>query len=196
MRAATQFILHALRASSAALAIALGLVAAPHAFAQQQPDYTVNPGDVLDVAVWKEEDLTKSVIVRPDGKFSFPLVGELNANNRTVAQIQVDIANKLKPYIPDPVVSVAVKSLDGCKIYVIGQVTKPGSYTMNPRVNVLQALSIAGGMTPFAATNDIMVLRGTGNAQHALPFRYGEVMKGRNINQNVLLEPGDVVIVP
>ena len=71
--------------------------------------------------------------------------------------------------------------------------TKPGSYTMNPRVNVLQALSIAGGMTPFAATNDIMVLRGTGNAQHAVPFRYGEVMKGRNINQNVVLEPGDVV---
>ena len=196
MKAAVRISLHALRASSAALIIALALFTAPRAEAQQQPDYQVNPGDVLDVAVWKEEDLTKSVIVRPDGKFSFPLVGELNAFNRTVAQIQADIANKLKPYIPDPVVSVAVKSLDGCKIYVIGQVNKPGSYTMNPRVNVLQALSIAGGMTPFAATNDIMVLRGSGNAQHALQFRYGEVMKGRNLNQNVLLEAGDVVIVP
>jgi polysaccharide export outer membrane protein len=196
MRAAIQVILRTLRASSVALALVLALAPTPHAYAQQQPDYTVNPGDVLDVAVWKEEDLTKSVIVRPDGKFSFPLVGELNALNRTVAQIQTDIGNKLKPYIPDPVVSVAVKSLDGCKIYVIGQVNKPGSYTMNPRINVLQALSIAGGVTPFASTNDIMVLRGTGNVQHALQFRYGEVVKGRNLNQNVLLESGDVVIVP
>ena len=185
-----------LRAAGAAAAAMLALAFAPHAHAQQQPDYTVNPGDTLDVAVWKEEDLTKSVIVRPDGKFSFPLVGELNALNRTVAQIQTDIGNKLKPYIPDPVVSVAVKSLDGCKIYVIGQVNKPGSYTMNPRINVLQALSIAGGMTPFAATNDVMVLRGAANAQRSMPFRYGEVVKGRNLNQNVLLEPGDVVIVP
>jgi polysaccharide export outer membrane protein len=189
--------LHALRAACAAAAAVLALAFAPHAHAQQQqPDYTVNPGDVLDVAVWKEEDLTKSVIVRPDGKFSFPLVGELNALNRTVAQIQTDIGNRLKPYIPDPVVSVAVKSLDGCKIYVIGQVNKPGSYVMNPRINVLQALSVAGGMTPFASTNDIMVLRGSGNAQHAIGFRYGEVIKGRNLNQNVLLESGDVVIVP
>jgi polysaccharide export outer membrane protein len=188
--------LDALRAAAAAAAAVLALAFTPHAQAQAQQDYIVNPGDVLDVAVWKEEDLTKSVIVRPDGKFSFPLVGELSAVNRTVAQIQTDIGNRLKPYIPDPVVSVAVKSLDGCKVYVIGQVNKPGSFVMNPRISVLQALSLAGGMTPFAATNDIMVLRGAANAQHALPFRYGEVVKGRNLNQNVLLEAGDVVIVP
>jgi polysaccharide biosynthesis/export protein len=169
---------------------------APAAFAQQPPDYTINAGDTLDVSVWKEPDLTKTVIVRPDGKFSFPLAGEIVAVGRSVAQIQTDISARLKTYIPDPAVSVAVKSLDGCKIYVIGQVNKAGAFVMNPRINVLQALSVAGGMTPFAASNDIIVLRGSGAAGHVLQFHYGEVVKGRNLNQNVLLEAGDVVLVP
>lgn len=169
---------------------------APVAVAQQPPDYTINAGDTLDVTVWKETDLTKTVIVRPDGKFSFPLAGEIVAVGRSVAQIQADIANRLKVYIPDPAVAVAVKSLDGCKIYVIGQVNKAGAFVMNPRINVLQALSLAGGMTPFASNNDIIVLRGSGGAGHVLPFHYGEVIKGRNLNQNVLLEAGDVVLVP
>jgi polysaccharide export outer membrane protein len=170
---------------------------ASHAVAQQQPpDYTLNAGDTLDISVWKESDLTKSAIVRPDGKFSFPLVGEIAAAGHSVAQVEAEITKRLKPYMPEPVVSIAVKSLDGCKIYVIGQVSKAGAFVMNPRINVLQALSLAGGMTPFAAVNDIVVLRGSGAAQHALPFHYGEVIKGRNLNQNLLLEAGDVVIVP
>jgi polysaccharide export outer membrane protein len=165
--------------------------------AQQVPDYTLNAGDTLDIAVWKEEDLTKKdVIVRPDGKFTFPLAGEITAAGRTIAQIETAMATRLKVYIPEPVVSVSVKTLDGCRIYVIGQVSKAGSFVMNPRVNVLQALSLAGGLTPFAASNDIIVLRGSGVAQRALPFHYGEVIKGRNLTQNVLLEAGDVVIVP
>ncbi|HSY04864.1 MAG TPA: polysaccharide biosynthesis/export family protein [Steroidobacteraceae bacterium] len=169
----------------------------PQARAQQLPDYTINAGDTLDIAVWKEEDLTKKdVIVRPDGKFSFPLAGQVVAAGRTVAQVEAEIGTRLKPYIPEPVVAVAVKNLDGCRIYVIGQVSKAGSFVMNPRVNVLQALSLAGGLTPFAAANDIMVLRGNGAAQHAIAFHYAEVVKGRNLNQNVLLEAGDVVVVP
>jgi polysaccharide export outer membrane protein len=170
---------------------------APQAGAQQVPDYTLNAGDTLDIAVWKEEDLTKKdVIVRPDGKFSFPLVGQVGAVGRTVAQVEAEITARLKTYIPEPVVSVAVKNLDGCRIYVIGQVTKPGSFVMNPRVNVLQALSLAGGLTPFASANAIIVLRGSGSGQHALPFHYGEVIKGQNLNQNAVLEAGDVVVVP
>src|ERR1700733_2279531 len=107
------------------------------ASAQAVPTYTLNAGDTLDIAVWKEEDLTKKdVIVRPDGKFSFPLVGQVGAVGRTVAQVEAEITARLKTYIPEPVVSVAVKNLDGCRIYVIGQVTKPGSFVMNPRVNV------------------------------------------------------------
>ena len=181
-------------ATIAALALA-GF--APQLRAQQAPDYTLNAGDTLDIAVWKEEDLSKKdVIVRPDGKFSFPLAGQVVARGRTVGEIETEIATRLKKYMAEPVVSVSVKNLDGCRIYVIGQVTKAGSFVMNPRVNVLQALSLAGGMTPFAAVNDIMVLRGSGDSQRSLPFHYGEVVKGRNLSQNVLLEAGDVVVVP
>ena len=164
--------------------------------AQQPPDYQLNPGDQLDIAVWKELELTKTVIVRPDGKFNFPLCGEVVAAGRTIVQVQQEITNKLKTYIPEAVVTVAVKELDGYRVYVIGQVNKPGSYVMNPRMNVLQALSVAGGFTPFAALNDIVVLRGAGPQQHTLPFHYGEVVKGRNLPQNLQLEAGDVVVVP
>jgi polysaccharide export outer membrane protein len=167
------------------------------ASAQAVPTYTLNAGDTLDIAVWKEEDLTKKdVIVRPDGMFSFPLAGEINAVGHTVAQVEEQISSRLKKYIPEPVVSVSVKNLDGCRVYVIGQVSKPGSFVMNPRFSVLQALSLAGGLTPFAAANDIIILRGNGNAQNILPFHYGEVTTGRALNQNVLLEAGDVVVVP
>jgi polysaccharide biosynthesis/export protein len=164
--------------------------------AQQPPDYQLNPGDQLDIAVWKEPELTKTVIVRPDGKFSFPLCGEVQAAGRTIVQVQQEITTKLKTYIPEAVVTAAVKELDGYRVYVIGQVNKPGSYVMNPRMNVLQALSVAGGMTPFASLNDIVVLRGSGPQQHTLAFHYGEVVKGRNLAQNLQLEAGDVVVVP
>lgn len=192
-------LLQTVRNAPAACAVAALLFVglAPEVRAQQAPDYTVNPGDTLDIAVWKEEDLTKKdVVVRPDGKFSFPLAGQVLARGRTVAEIEADITTRLKRYVAEPVVSVAVKNLDGYRIYVIGQVTKAGSFVMNPRVNVLQALSLAGGMTPFAAVNDISVLRGSGESQRAIPFHYSDVVKGRNLSQNVVLEPGDVVVVP
>jgi len=163
---------------------------------QALADYTLSPGDQVEVSVWKEPDLTRTVIVRPDGKFSFPLVGEVLARGRSVAQVQADIANKLKTYIPEPVVTAALTVLDGNRVYVIGQVNKPGFYVMNPRLNVLQALSVAGGMTPFASLNDIIVVRGSGPAQKVLPFRYSDVNRGRSLDQNIQLEAGDVVIVP
>ena len=162
----------------------------------QIPDYSISPGDELEVSVWKEPDLSKTVIVRPDGKFSVPLAGEIMAARRSVDQIQNEITNKLKKYIPEAVVTVSITKLEGNRIYVIGQVTKPGAFTMNPRLNVVQALSMAGGMTPFAALNDIIVLRSAGPSQRVLPFRYGDVSKNRNLEQNIQLEAGDVVIVP
>jgi polysaccharide export outer membrane protein len=190
-------ILGMFRAACAGASLLICVSFAPYATAQQQPpDYTLNAGDSLDISVWKEPDLTKTVIVLPDGKFSFPLVGEVTAAGHSVAQVEAEVTRRLKPLMPEPVVSIAVKNLDGCKIYVIGQVSKAGAFVMNPRINVLQALSLAGGMTPFAAVNDIVVLRGSGAAQKALPFHYAEVIKGRNLTQNLLLEAGDVVIVP
>jgi polysaccharide biosynthesis/export protein len=163
---------------------------------QALADYALNAGDELEVAVWKEPDLTKVVVVRPDGKFSIPLAGDVAAAGRSVTQVQTEIATRLKKYIPEPVVTVTVTKLTGNIVYVIGQVNKPGQYVMNPRLNVVQALSVAGGMTPFAALNDIIVLRGPAGTQRVLPFRYAEVNKGRNLNQNLALEAGDVIIVP
>jgi polysaccharide export outer membrane protein len=165
--------------------------------AQASPDYTLNAGDELDVTIWKEPELSKKVIVRPDGKFSYPLAGDVVAAGRSVMQVQNEITNKLKTYIPEVFVSISVTGLEGSRVYVIGQVNKPGAFVMNPRVNVLQALSSAGGLTPYAAVNDIIVLRGAaGKQQRTLPFRYGEVSRGRNLEQNVTLEAGDVVVVP
>jgi polysaccharide export outer membrane protein len=160
------------------------------------PAYTLHAGDQLEISVWKEPELQKAIVVRPDGRFSFPLVGEINAGGRPLADVQAEIEQKLKKYIPDPVVSVTLTEVGGNRIYVIGQVRSPGAFVMNPRVTVLQALSLAGGMTPFASVNNITVIRTSNGKQSTLPFRYEDVSRGRNLDQNVLLESGDVVVVP
>ena len=164
--------------------------------AQQLPDYLLTPGDELQISVWKEPDLTLKVIVRPDGKLSVPLAGEVVAAGRTIVQIQTDITSRLLKYIPEAVVTATLTGMDGNRVYVIGQVNKPGAIVMNPRLSVLQALSIAGGTTPFASVNDIIVLRGAGTRQLTLRFKYGEVSKGKSLEQNIRLEAGDVIIVP
>jgi len=178
-----------------ALATLLACLCAP-VLAQQTARYALHAGDQLDVSVWKEPDLTKQIVVRPDGRFSFPLVGEINAAGRGVAEVQTEIETKLKRFIPEPVVSITLMNVGGNKVYVIGQVKTPGAFIMNPQVNVLQALSLAGGMTPFAALNNISIIRSSGTKQSVLPFRYEDVSKGRSLDQNVLLESGDVVVVP
>lgn len=169
---------------------ALGLAAG------QDAAYTVKPGDLLTISVWKEPDLQGPVLVRPDGGFSFPLVGQVDANGRTVAQLQQTVTERLRKYISDPVVTVTVQEVRGNKVYVIGQVNKPGEFIVNPRVNVMQALSMAGGFTAFASLGDIRILRGNGTNQIALPFRYTEVVRGNNLQQNIELQAGDIVVVP
>jgi polysaccharide export outer membrane protein len=159
--------------------------------------YTVKPGDVLSIQVWKEPDLQGPVLVRPDGAFSFPLAGQVDARGKTVAELQQIVTERLKKYISDPVVTVSIQEVRGNKVYVIGQVNKPGEFIVNPRVDVMQALSMAGGTTPFAALGDIMILRRVdGQQQQALPFRYTDVVRGRNLQQNIMLQAGDVVVVP
>lgn len=159
-------------------------------------DYGLHPGDTIEVSVWKEVDLQRVLIVRPDGKFSLPLAGEMQAAGRTPDEIRVEIEGRLKAYIPEPVVTVTVQKVDGNKIYVIGQVRKPGAFVMNPQLNVLQALSLAEGGTPFAKLDDIVVIRTMGGVQRSLPFRYSRVAEGGNLDQNISLESGDVIIVP
>lgn len=169
--------------------------------AQQQParpdtSYKVLPGDVLQVSVWKEPDLQLELLVRPDGAISFPLAGEISTRNKSVADLQIELSTRLARYITDPVVTVSVIEVLGNKIYVIGQVNNPGEFVVNPQVDVLQALSMAGGTTPFADLDNIRILRRTNSIQSALSFSYKEVIRGRNLAQNVMLKSGDVVVVP
>lgn len=163
----------------------------------REEKYFVQPGDILEVSVWKEEDLRRDALVRPDGRFSFPLVGDVNANGRTVEELRSEIARALERYIPDPVVTVTVKSILGNKIYVVGQVNTPGAFVVNPRVDVMQALTLAGGTTPFASLNGIVILRRAADGtQRAIPFAYKDVERGRALQQNILLSSGDIVVVP
>jgi polysaccharide export outer membrane protein len=160
-------------------------------------DYRLHAGDKLEISVWKETEMQKpNVIVRPDGKFAFPLAGDIVAGGKTVTEVRTEIEGRLKKYIPEPVVTVAVTEVGGNVAYVIGQVGKPGAFIMNPSINVLQALSLAGGTTPFAKLNDIIIIRTSAGGQRALPFHYAQVSAGRELHQNFTLESGDVVVVP
>jgi polysaccharide biosynthesis/export protein len=158
--------------------------------------YRIQPGDVLDISVWEEEDLQKQVLVRPDGGMSFPLVGNIQAAGKSVAELQKLITERLKKYIPDAVVTVATLKLDGNTVYVIGKVAKPGEFQVNRYVDVVQALSMAGGMTPYASDNKISILRRENGKQRSIPFRYGDIEKGEDLEQNIILQSGDVVVVP
>lgn len=158
--------------------------------------YEVQPGDLLFISVWKEPELQKEVLVRPDGAISFPLSGEINSKNKSAEQLRVELTDRLSRYIPDLVVTVSVLEINGNKVFVIGQVNRPGEFIVNPRVDVMQALSMAGGTTPFADLKNIRILRRTKTGQTALEFRYDEVVRGRELQQNIILESGDVVVVP
>ena len=164
--------------------------------AEPRAPYTINPGDLLEISVWKEPDLQRQVLVRPDGAFSFPLSGDIVAEGRTVEDVRQEITAQLGTFIPDLVVTVTVAEIRGNKIFVIGQVNTPGEFVVNPRVDVIQALSIAGGMTPFAQVNNIKILRRRNGQQRIQNFRYSDIIKGENLEQNILLEVGDVVLVP
>jgi polysaccharide export outer membrane protein len=158
--------------------------------------YQIGPEDVLSIVVWKEEGLKAEVLVRPDGGISFPLIGDLQAAGKTAAQLQDEIAKKLEKFIPDPVVSVSLLKVVGNKIYVIGRVNHPGEFPAGRYIDVMQALSMAGGLTTFAAENGIKVLRKEGGKDVVLPFRYSDVKNGENLEQNVRLKGGDTVVVP
>jgi len=159
-------------------------------------DYLILPGDVLQVSVWKEPDLDMEVLVRPDAAFSFPLAGNISTSGKSVPDLQNELAQRLGRYLSDPVVTVTVKEVLGNKVYVIGQVRNPGDFIVNPRIDVMQALSMAGGTTPFANLNDIIILRRNEREQIAISFRYDDVIKGRNLSQNIILQSGDIVVVP
>ncbi|MEP6546194.1 MAG: polysaccharide biosynthesis/export family protein [Gammaproteobacteria bacterium] len=177
-------------------AFALLIVTAP-AGAQTLPDYKLHPGDKIIVGVYDDPKLLpQEMTITPDGKFSYPLMGEVTAGGKTVEQIRQEMETKLRKYISEPIATVIVTGVQGNIVYVIGQVNKPGSFIMNPTINVLQALSLAGGGNPYAKLDNIIVIRSSGASQRVLTFRYGAVSNGKDLAQNVQLESGDVVVVP
>jgi polysaccharide biosynthesis/export protein len=158
--------------------------------------YRVNAGDMLEISVWKEEDLQRQVLVRPDGAISFPLAGELQAEGRSVTEIREELVARLSRFIPDLVLTVTVTDVSGNRIFVVGQVARPGVFVMNPDLDVMQALSMAGGTTPFASLKDIRILRRRGTQRASMSFDFTEVSRGRSLEQNIVLQSGDVVVVP
>jgi polysaccharide biosynthesis/export protein len=158
--------------------------------------YRLQPGDVLQVVVWKETDLQSDVLIRPDGGISFALAGDMQAAGRTTDELRAELESRVRKLIPDAVVTVQVKAASGNRIFVIGKVNHPGDFALIRPTDVLQALSLAGGATPFADTNSIRVLHREGPRQTSVRFRYGDVSKGRHLEQNILLQSGDTVVVP
>jgi polysaccharide export outer membrane protein len=188
--------MNAFAAAALLLAGSLAVVSGRAEAQSVDGEYRIHAGDQLEVSVWKEVDLQRTALIRPDGRFSFPLTGEVQAAGRTADDIRKDIEGRLKAFIPEAVVTVTVTGVNGNSIYVIGQVNKAGAFVMNPRLNVLQALALAGGTTPFAKLDNIIIIRGGAGAQQSLPFRYNQVSEGKDLKQNIFLEAGDVVVVP
>jgi polysaccharide biosynthesis/export protein len=165
------------------------------AFAESEK-YLINPGDVLDISVWNEEALTREARVLPDGTIGFPLAGTVSAAGRSVDDLKKELTTKLTEYIAEPVVNIAVKSAEGNAVYVTGQVKAPGKFIMNEPMNVMQVLSLAGGLTAFAAQNDIVILRKNSKGAEAINFEYGDLEDGEGLTKNHIVKSGDVIVVP
>jgi len=168
----------------------------PYPASAQGSEYILNPGDILDVSVWKDEEMTREVLVLPDGSISFPLAGHLNVAGMSARLVQEELIKRIKKYISEPVLTVSVNQVVGNKIFVIGQVKNPGEFPVSRPTDVMQALSLAGGLTPFGDEDDIKILRREGGKQVAVGFDYSDVKRGNKLEQNIILRPGDVVVVP
>jgi polysaccharide biosynthesis/export protein len=158
-------------------------------------DYVIGADDMLHISVWKEPDLTESLPVRPDGKISMPLLNDVMAAGLTPTQLADSITTKLKKFISDPRVTVVVTAMNSQKIYILGEVMHPGAAVLQPNMTVLQALASAG-FTQFANTKGIYLLRSENGKQQKIPVHYRELLRGESIDQNLVLKPGDTIVVP
>ena len=161
-------------------------------------DYTIGPEDVLEITVWRNTDLSKVVAVRPDGRISLPLIGDVGAAGRTAAQLAEAIAEKLKEFKENPQVSIVVKEVNSYAIYVLGEVSKPGKYPLKSKTTLLQAITLASGFTPAAARNKIVVFRfgEQGGKDVKIKASYDDIIMGDESPQNIQLTPGDTIVVP
>jgi polysaccharide export outer membrane protein len=158
--------------------------------------YHVGPGDVVEISVWKDESLSRSLIIPPDGMLSFPLIGDINVANLTVADIRQTVTKRISEFFPDATVTVMLSEINSLRAYVIGKVNSPGVYQIGMDTTVMQILAMAGGLNPFASEGSIHILRRENQETSKIPFDYREVLKGRNLEQNITLRRGDVIVVP
>jgi len=191
---------HAQQAASnkqaAAQSAAADTGAATQKVATQDPNYIIGAQDVLDISVWKEPEVSRLVPVRPDGRISLPLLNDVQAAGLTPSQLAEQITTSLKKFVTDPQVTVIVSAINSQRVYILGEVTRPGAYPMLPGMNVLQGLSSAGGFTQFAKTKSIYVLRMEDGKQQKYPVNYKEVISGKRPEQNISLKAGDTIVVP
>ena len=159
-------------------------------------DYVIGPGDVLDISVWKEQALTKLVTVLPDGRISFPLVGAIMAGGKTLDQLSKELEKKLARFVPDLNLSVLVHQVNSMMVYVIGRVNKPGRFVLNANIDVMQALAMAGGLTPFAEEGNVKIFREAQGGKKIFNFDYDDVAIGKKLEQNIMLKRGDLIVVP
>jgi polysaccharide export outer membrane protein len=161
-----------------------------------EPLYVIQPNDLLEVFVWKQPELTRKVLVRPDGRISFPLVQDLQAAGISPGELKDRIEAKLKEYLNYPNVTIIVEAIQSYRIYVVGKVQKPGALVIEKAVTVLQALALAGGFQDYAKDSEITIIRNQGQETIVFDFNYRDVIKGKQATQNILLRSGDVVVVP
>jgi polysaccharide export outer membrane protein len=159
-------------------------------------NYHIGPGDRIEISVWKDESLSRTLIVPPDGIISFPLVGDINITNLTVAELRKAVTTKLSEYVPDVTVTVMLIEINSLKAYVIGKVNNPGIFDINMDTNVVQLLTMAGGLNPFASVSNIFVLRQQNDSSLKIPFNYKAVAEGKKLEQNIIIQKGDVIVVP
>jgi polysaccharide export outer membrane protein len=189
------FILRSLRPLLAALLI-LQFSASVSAQQVAGLEYRIGPEDVLHISVWKEDDLDRKVLVRPDGGVSFPLVGDIQVSGRTPLEVQDEIRSRLARYVPDAEVTVSVDKISGYTIFVLGEVNKPGQFTLGRYVDVVQALTLAGGTTPYASERNMQILRRKDGVEVTYRFDFRDIKRGKDLKQNIILQSGDVVVVP
>ena len=163
---------------------------------ESQEYYKIGANDVLNIFVWNEAELTQDIIVMPDGRIIFPMIGEVMAKGKSVIDVKDIITEKLKTYVSNPVVTVMVRQSNSRQIYIIGKVNSPGVYPLTPDMTVLQALTTAGGFNEWAETDDVMIVRRKDNKETRKKFNYQDYIKGKTPAQNILLEPGDTIVVP
>lgn len=198
MKSKTAFLLAMMFCGAAFPVAAQNTKTAPVAAAagpQTSASYVIGPDDMLHISVWKEADLTNTLPVRADGMISMPLLNDVQASGLTPMQLAASITEKLKKYISDPNVTVTVVQMNSKRVYITGEVLKPGAMNLLPDMTVLQALSSAG-FTQFANTKGIYVLRTESGAQKKLPVNYKKLVKGQGMDQNIVLLPGDTIVVP